>query len=948
VAQAREVISFGPFSLIESERLLTRDGDALQLGARAFDILVALVSRPNQAVSKAELIAAVWPDVTVGEGSLRFHIAELRGALGDGRDGARYIATLAGRGYCFVAPVSRATRRGDEPAPTGASLPRSNLPARLPRMVGRADGVLMLSTQLTATRFVTIVGAGGVGKTTIAVAVGHELMAAFAGAVFFLDLGALSDSRLVGGALAAVLELSVHSVDPTPGLIDYLRDKRLLLVFDNCEHVVEAAATLATRIFAAAPNVHVLATSRELLRVEGEHGYRLAPLPFPPDEPGLTAAVSLTFPAIQLFVERATATGARLDLSDSNAAIVAGICRRLDGIALAIEVAAGRVEAYGLQQTAALLEERLSLLWRGQRTAPPRQKTLKATLDWSYGLLSELEQLVLRQLGIFVGHFSLAAARAVLKSAAPDEADALAAIDSLIAKSLISAAAGRWRLLESIRSYALEKLAENGETAPAAHAHLIFFRDLVVSSAPGSRSDAALSSVTLCSREIDNVRAALDWAFTNEDDIEIGIALTAAYVPVWLHFGWYSECRERTQRAIEALRPELDTPVRLRMQLQCGLGMAMLYPMAPAERVEAILSNGLALAEELDERDVQLRTLWALWLLYVDTGNFRAGRTMVERFANVARQSGDPAVELVAERLAGYTLQFGGDQPSAKRCAERLFDLYTAPMDERHRFWFLHDQRVAARDLLARALWLLGFVDQASDHARACLDEAKATGNFLSICEALRLAVGPIALATGDLVSAQNSIALLNEYATRHNATYFKIVARCLEGELLIKRAAFSSGAALLGDALGTCAKTGWAVCYPAFQGVLAEGLLGLGRTDEALYAVELALAAADRGGERWAYAELLRIKGECLLGQEGHSLGSAAEDCFSGALDVARQQGALFWELRAAMCSVRLKLKQGRPDAARQTLVPVYNRFVEGFQTADLKAAKHLMEILG
>lgn len=255
--QTRDVIAFGPFNLIARERLLLKDSLALPLGARALDILVALVSRPNQTVAKDELMAEVWPDVTVAEGSLRFHVAELRKVLGDGKDGARYITTLAGRGYCFVAPVVRSSDPAMAPAIADALVPRTNLPSRLSRMVGRADGVLMVASQLSAARFVTIVGAGGVGKTTIAVAVGHDLMEAFAGAVRFVDLGMLRDANLVAASIASLLGLSVQSDDPTPGLIAYLRDKRFLLILDNCEHLVEAAATLAARIFAAAPRVQI-------------------------------------------------------------------------------------------------------------------------------------------------------------------------------------------------------------------------------------------------------------------------------------------------------------------------------------------------------------------------------------------------------------------------------------------------------------------------------------------------------------------------------------------------------------------------------------------------------------------------------------------------------------------------------------------------------------------
>ena len=380
------------------------------MGARTLDTLIALVSFPNEVVSKQDLMARVWPDVTVEEGSLRFHIAELRKALGDGKGGARYITTLAGRGYCFVAPVTRSSQLSDEPAIRPTSFPRVNLPNRLPRMVGRADPILALSAQLLASRFVTVTGPGGVGKTTVAVAVAHDLLETFAEAVIFIDLGALSDPNLVTTSISLMLGLPVQSDDLTPSLIAHLRDKRMLLVLDNCEHVIGAVIAFATRVFLGAPQVHLLATSREALRVEGEQIYRLEPLSFPPDDPWLKTAIALSYPAIQLFLERAMASGARFELNDDNLTIVTSICQKLDGMALAIELAAGRVQAYGLKQTAMLLDQRLSLLWQGQRTAPPRQKTLQATLDWSFGLLSEVERLVLRRLAVFVGYFTIEAA----------------------------------------------------------------------------------------------------------------------------------------------------------------------------------------------------------------------------------------------------------------------------------------------------------------------------------------------------------------------------------------------------------------------------------------------------------------------------------------------------------------------------------------------------------
>ena len=362
--QASDGLSFGPFNLVASERLLTKDGVPVDLGARALDILIALISTPNEVVSKKDLMSRVWPDVTVEEGSLRFHMASLRKALGDGKDGARYITTLAGRGYCFVAPVSQASRPRDEVPAASANFPYANLPHRLGRMVGRSDDVQKLSAQLRASRLVTIVGPGGVGKTTVAVAVAHQLADAFAGSVLFADLGMLSDPKLATTAISSMMGLSVQSDDATPGLIAFLKGKRILLILDTCEHLVDAIAGLAASLMEAAPQVHILATSREALRIEGEHIYRLDALACPPDDAELTAEAVRQFPATQLFLERAAASGAHLNISDVDAPIVANICRKLDGVPLAIELAARRAESYGIQQTAALLDQHLTLLWQ--------------------------------------------------------------------------------------------------------------------------------------------------------------------------------------------------------------------------------------------------------------------------------------------------------------------------------------------------------------------------------------------------------------------------------------------------------------------------------------------------------------------------------------------------------------------------------------------------------
>lgn len=477
-AQDRDVIAFGAFTLAARERLLVRDGSPVEIGTRALDILIALATRPNEIISKHDLLARVWPDISVEEGSLRFHIAGLRKALGDGKEGARYIATVTGRGYCFVAPISRSSAPSETEGGTVAPYQRANLPNRLARMVGRTEDARSISAQLSATRFVTIVGTGGVGKTTIAMTVGHELADAFAGAVHFVDLGALSDAGLVTTTIASLLGLSADSNDAVASLVAYLKGKRILLILDTCEHLIDAVAEITSHLFAAAPQAYFLATSREALRVEGEHVYRLSPLNTPPEDATTPPSVQ-GFSAVQLFAERAAASGARLHLENADAAIVGDICRKLDGLPLAIELAAGRVEAYGLKKLAELLDQHLNLLGPGRRTAPARQRTLQATLDWSYELLSDVERAVLRRLAIFIGHFTMESALEIVSSPDLDQDLVLTAIDGLIAKSMVAVrpagAMMRYRLLDTTRAYAIQTSTDDAERIELAAQHAAYY-----------------------------------------------------------------------------------------------------------------------------------------------------------------------------------------------------------------------------------------------------------------------------------------------------------------------------------------------------------------------------------------------------------------------------------------------------------------------------------------
>jgi predicted ATPase/DNA-binding winged helix-turn-helix (wHTH) protein len=457
--------AFGPFRLLPTQRLLLEDGKVVHIGSRALDILVMLVERAGELVSKRELMARVWSNLTVVEANLTVHVVALRRALCDGRNGNRYLVNIPGRGYRFVAPVAVAD--APQPAPAPPAKRPHHVPASLTRLIGRVDVVRKLTEQLSRQRFLTIVGPGGTGKTSVALAVAEGLLERYEHGVHLVDLAPLSDPALLPNAFASVLVPEIGGSDPPADLIEGLRDKRMLVVLDNCEHLIEAAATLVDEIFRQAPGVRILATSREPLRTRSESVHRLASLGTPPPQAELRAAQALSFAAVQLFVERTAASLDAFELRDDDAPLVADICRRLDGNPLAIELAAARVEVLGIRGLAARLDDCLCVLSLGRRAAPARHQTLRATLDWSYGLLSGSEQAALRRLAIFDGPFTLASAAAVAGDAGHTDRDIGELVLQLVEKSLLIADLGgaepHFRIPATTRAYALEKLADSAE-----------------------------------------------------------------------------------------------------------------------------------------------------------------------------------------------------------------------------------------------------------------------------------------------------------------------------------------------------------------------------------------------------------------------------------------------------------------------------------------------------
>jgi predicted ATPase/DNA-binding winged helix-turn-helix (wHTH) protein len=679
-----EAFAFGPFRLLVARRELTAHNVPVAIGQRAFEILLLLVSRHGELVTKDDLMAEVWPGVVVEENNIQVHVSALRKVLGKAGGGESYLLTVPGRGYQFVAPVECEGAAQPQTIPaaaldqvmTAAAIPAagSNLPQQLTSLIGREAELAEIKSQLAGHRLVTLTGAGGVGKTRLAIEAGRGLLDRYRDGVWLAELAPLNDAQLATSIIGEVLGVSFSApAAAVETLAAALKSKQLLLIIDNCEHVIAEAARVAEALIRACPRLSILASSRERLAIGGESVIRVPSLPTPQASTTLTAASARAYASVQLFVERAGALGLGLALTDANAAAVGAICQRLDGIPLAIELAVPRLKVLSVEELARRLDERFRLLTGGSRTALPRQQTLHALIDWSYGLLSEAEKLLLARLSVFSGSATRASIAAVVAGTGIPKDQVGDLLLSLVEKSLVHAdpAGGgtRYRLLETTRYYAAEKLADARAMRRRWAEH---FATRFAAATDEWETTATQQWLARYEADVDNLRGALEGAFGPDGDVAVGLDLVGHSHVLWAELGLMLEHRRWVIEALGKIGKKTPADVTARLlSWQAGDVRELDDPVDYQEAMRAA-----ALCRKLGDGFHEGRALLRAGTARLAPDNVEEGEGLLRKARALVRPSG--ATKTLARCLSALASArlFAGDLKKAQVLHEEAIGVY--------------------------------------------------------------------------------------------------------------------------------------------------------------------------------------------------------------------------------------------------------------------------------
>ncbi|MBH5397194.1 winged helix-turn-helix domain-containing protein [Bradyrhizobium sp. CNPSo 4010] len=934
---------FGPFRLSTSKRVLLEGDRVVRLGGKAIEILIALLERAGELVSKRELVEIAWPDTFVVEANLTVQVAALRRALGEDDSANQYIVNSPGRGYRFVAPI-RVIEKERPPLDQPASPEAHNLPAQLIRLVGRSEALRSMKQKLTDGRLLSIVGPPGVGKTSTALRLAETMLSQFRDGVWLIDLGSIADASLIASVIASALPIDVRSSDMLSGIAAALRYKSLLLVFDNCEHLIDGAAAAIGELLRSSGDIKALITSREPLRIEGEHVFRLPPLEVPPMATSLSPKDLMAYPAVQLFVERAAAIINDFELTDANAAFAAQICRELDGNPLAIEVAAARVDAFGVKGLAARIEDRMHLLADARRGTPARHRTIAAALEWSYQLLSERERHVLRCLGIFAGNFTLEAAVAVIPTT--EGTDTASIIADLVCKSLVSVDIGsegaRFRLLEITKAFALAKLIEESERNELAVRLASCLTEMLRKYADGPKRVQTLRDAV---QELDNVRGMLNWAFSPGGQPQAGIALTAAAVPVWLENSLLTECIVWTTKAIEALEAPAESEPS-EMILKAAFGLAMMFTEGMTSQSREALNRSIELAGQLGDPQWELRARLGLVLFLHRRGDFKGALEGTKKIERLVADVGEPAALAMTKSVKSASLFFRAEYATALNLAREAHEYFRIHSDASHIGRWGLNHSIYAQCVMARSHWNLGRFDRTVLACLSAHSEAEKTGNPTSICQALSWCGVSLFLSLEDLDRAAGALQRFRQVAQDNNIKSYVFASIGYEGRLFFLRGEIEPAERLLREALSKLSGAQYDNVSIPFLGRLAELLAVDGRPEEGLLASAECLERTKATDALWLLPDALRIHGDVLAVLEGPDSRSA-EAHLRESIEVSERQAALGWELRSAESLANFLRRKHQNEEASAVLGRTLGKFSEGLESIPFRRAKALLDEL-
>ena len=932
--------SFGPYVLLPQRQLLLLNGTPIRLGGRALDILTVLVQRQGELVTKRELLDQVCPETVVEAGNHKENITRLRRVLGEGPEAPKYIVTVVGRGYRFIGTVQTRPLSADlHELP--ANPPRThNLPTGTAHIFGRAPAIEAICRELEVSRLVSIVGAGGIGKTTVALAVAEKALGAFKDGIWLVDLAVLKDPDLVPNAIAASVGVISNLPTTFAAVCEHLHEREVLLVLDSCEHIVEATADYAARILAVAAGVKILVTSREPLGMDGERVRRLPGLGTPPAGSGLKAQDALAFPAVQLFIKRATDRLESFEFRDADAPAVSEICRRLDGLALAIELAATRIDAFGVGGLLNQLDNRFRLLI-GRRAGPERHRTLAATLAWSYSLLSAEEATLLRAVSVFSGVFDAEGAAAV---SARDRAEVVECLAQLEAQSLLAidldAGDIAYRLLETTRADCFERLWEQAEdrTVRQRHAEHVC---AVLERATSEWAKRPAHEWTIdYGRVLDDLRDALAWTATDPANRSLRIRLTLAGILLWNHFSLTEECRAHVSRAVEDLEAAGLSGTEYEMKLNLWLGSSTMVTRDFKPLTLASMRRALEIATQTDNTEYRLRCLSAISVYELWTGGHEAGLRFLDEFVAIAAEK-DPSALPEGEVHTAIADLFLGRLQSASRRLESLRQRDLRYFNRSYDVRYLADTLVLLEGVLSHVQWLMGFPDTAARTAAAALERAHPNHHHLSFNNALNYAC-PVAFWSGRDAECGHLVERLAKHVKQHGIVARRPVAMFYSAALASRSATAEPDAvANLQKAVIEFRNINHLTRIGYYLSVVAAALAREGRLDEAESTILEASAATLAQGEAWCLPEVLRVHASILLakGRTGE-----AESVLLEALRVAEQTHALAWRLRAANDLAVIWCATSKAQEARAMLMPIYSAFTEGFDTGDLLTASRLL----